>query len=143
MRYRDGARGFSASSRAGLYGDRSIAEHVETSDRTTAVICQIEHPHAVHAADEIARVEGVDCLFVGRADLAVALGVHDAAAPAVEQALEAVLGSGRTHGLPVGVHVADPAQAAAAAERGARLIIVGSDQSLLLTAARAAALGSR
>jgi 2-keto-3-deoxy-L-rhamnonate aldolase RhmA len=70
-RYRDGVRGFSNSPRAGGYGRLAMAEHLRSHDAAVSVVCQIEDPEAVDHVDEIAAVSGVDCLFIGRADLAV------------------------------------------------------------------------
>ena len=48
-----------------------------------SLICQIEEPAGVEAAAGIAAVDGVDALFVGRADLAVASGRDDFFGPEV------------------------------------------------------------
>lgn len=69
-----GTRGYSASPRAGGYGQRGMAEHLRLSDAHTAVLVQIESGEAVAQVREIAAVPGVDCLFIGPADLAVSIG---------------------------------------------------------------------
>ncbi|WP_259276329.1 aldolase/citrate lyase family protein, partial [Raoultella terrigena] len=81
-----GARGFSNSSRAGGYGARGMAEHLRASDAHTTVIVQIESAQAVAEASAIAAVPGVDCLFVGPADLAVSLGAQGLDDPRVADA---------------------------------------------------------
>jgi len=73
-RYRGGKRGFSNSPRAGRYGGLSLHQHVEHADRMTTVVAQIEDPEALDQIDAIAATDGIDALFIGRGDLAVALG---------------------------------------------------------------------
>ena len=73
-RYVGGKRGYSASARAGDYGECDMALHLHSGDTGTAVIVQIESVEAVARAEAIALVPGVDCLFIGPADLAVSIG---------------------------------------------------------------------
>lgn len=69
-RYRHGHRGFSPSGRAGSYGDAKMWAHIDAQDASIAVIAMIEDREAL---DAIVRVDGIDAIFVGRGDLAVAL----------------------------------------------------------------------
>src|SRR5690606_26600225 len=92
---------------------------------------------AVQAIDEIAAVPGVDCLLIGRADLAVSYGELRLDAPAIEAAVAAVLGAGQRAGRATGIFLPDAQQVAAYRERGASMFLIGSDQSLLAAGARA------
>jgi 2-keto-3-deoxy-L-rhamnonate aldolase RhmA len=130
-RYREGTRGFSNSPRAGDYGGRGMREHIELSDREVAVLCQIEDREAVEAIDDIARVPGIDCLFLGRADLAVSYRAFDLEHADVTRAVERVAAAGRAAGVPVGMFVGDAAAVPAFAELGISVFVVGSDQSVL------------
>ena len=130
-RYRDGTRGFSNSPRAGAYGGNAMLEHVERSDRETTVLCQIEDREAVDAIDEIAQVSGIDCLFIGRADLAVSYRVFDLAHREVEEAVERIASAGRAAGVPVGMFVGDENAVARYAALGVTLFVIGSDQATL------------
>lgn len=132
-RYResDGLRGFSNSSRAGGYGSLELAQHIEQSDRMATVIVQIESKAAVENVEQICRVRGVDALFVGRADLAVSYGVGTLTHPDVQKAVEHTLLIAREHGMPVGIFLSDTKEMETFFRLGARLFIVGSDQSLL------------
>ncbi|HSW22287.1 MAG TPA: aldolase/citrate lyase family protein, partial [Burkholderiaceae bacterium] len=76
-RYANGSRGFSNSPRAGDYGGIGMAELVARADDQTAVLCQIEDREAVERVEDIATFDGIDCLFIGRADLALSYGVFD------------------------------------------------------------------
>lgn len=130
-RYQAGARGFSNSPRAAAFGQVPLSEHVRQSDLNCNVICQIEDALAVEAIAEIAAVDEVDCLFIGRADLAVSYGCDRLDAPEVETAVERIIQAGRRRGKALGMFVADLGQVRAYRRRGVSLFIVGSDQAAL------------
>jgi len=75
--YGPGGRGFAGTSRAADYARRPLAEHLATARDEVSLICQIEDPDGVVNHADIAAVEGVDALFIGRADLAVSHGLND------------------------------------------------------------------
>ena len=130
-RYRRGTRGFSNSPRAGGYGRIAMSQHVDQADREAVVIGQVEDRDAIDVIERLAAIDGVDCLFIGRADLALSMGVDDIRDPRVEEALERVLAACRAAGKASGVFVADAGECARFEQLGASLFIVGSDQSLL------------
>jgi 2-keto-3-deoxy-L-rhamnonate aldolase RhmA len=134
-RYRGGKRGFSNSPRAGRYGGLSMWDHVAHADATTVVVAQIEDPEALDHVDAIARVDGIDALFIGRGDLAVALGARSSDAPEVHAAAERISATARAAGKPVMVFVGSTADAKAMRELGASAFIMSSDQGLLRQAA--------
>ncbi|RYF26279.1 MAG: aldolase [Comamonadaceae bacterium] len=133
-----GGRGFSASPRAGGYGQREMAELMRAGDTQTAVIVQIESMDAVEEAEAIAAVPGVDCLFVAPADLAVSMGANSLADPRVAEALARVCAAGRKAGRAIGCSVADSQQVPGLRALGVSFFVVGSDQALLKRAARQA-----
>ncbi|WP_370231114.1 aldolase/citrate lyase family protein [Salipiger bermudensis] len=55
-------------------------------------MCQIEDPDGVVNHAGIAGVEGVDALFIGRADLAVSHRLDDSFAPEVAEMTREILG---------------------------------------------------
>lgn len=130
-RYREGHRGFSNSPRAGGYGLMPLARHIDFHDGRAAVICQIEDAAALDHLDAIANIDGVDCLFVGRADLAVSLRRFDLNHEAVEQAVIQTLQAARRAGKAAGLFVADISDVERYAAFGASFFIVGSDQAVL------------
>jgi len=138
-RYRDGIRGYSNSPRSGAYGRTSMALHIEQSDRNTIVICQIEDREAVEAIDSIASISEVDCLFLGRADLAVSFGASEVTDPKVEQAVRRVCESCQAAKKAVGIFLGDSTQIDHYLELGVTLFVIGSDQSLLYANAAAIA----
>lgn len=133
-RFIGGRRGLSLSARFGGYGTRSRAEAVAEADRTL-IVCQIESAAAVEAVAEIAAVPGVGGLLIGRADLAMSMGVDGPRHPQVLAVVDRVLAVARARGLPVVMAVGADAEVAEFAARGAQSFIVGSDQSLLRQAA--------
>src|SRR5205823_5913203 len=101
-------------------------------------IVQIESARAVTAAEEIAAIDGVDVLFVGPRDLSHDLGVPgQVTTPVFLDALEQVRLAARKHGKACGLLVTDGSAAAAKVAEGWTFITIGSDSTLLATAATA------
>jgi 2-keto-3-deoxy-L-rhamnonate aldolase RhmA len=134
-RYRGGKRGFSNSPRAGRYGGLSLSQHVERADATTTVVAQIEDPEALDQIDAIAGVDGIDALFIGRGDLAVALAATSPDAPQIRAAAERISAAARRAGKPVMVFIGSEKDALAMREIGASAFIFSSDQGLMRQAA--------
>ncbi len=141
-RFAGGDRGFSNSARFGRYGTTTVDQAVAIGDRAR-IICQIESAAAVAAADEIAAVEGVAGLLIGRADLALSMGLRSLDAEAVRQGARTALGAARRHGKLAGMALGDAAEVAPWLEAGANLFVVGHDQGLLRKAAAATVAAAR
>lgn len=133
--YGAGGRGYAGSSRAARFTTRPMAEHLAISARETAIIAQIEDPEALDEIDAIAAVPGIDALFIGRADLTVALGASNQDDERVVAAVEAICAAGRRHGRAVGMFVARAEDVPAWRARGASLFLLESDQTFLLRGA--------
>jgi 2-keto-3-deoxy-L-rhamnonate aldolase RhmA len=115
-----------------------MRDHIHDSHSQTALIAQIEDPAALDAVGAIAAVEGIDGVFIGRADLAVAMGKELAAAE-VDAAAASICSSAIAAGIAVGIFVANVSDAAEIARwraAGASLFLVGSDQSFVLAGAK-------
>lgn len=134
--YGRGGRGYSGSTRAAGFAGRKIGAQMELAKQRTTVIVQIEDVEALEAIDAIARVPGVDCLFVGRIDLTVSLGKADPDDPEVVRAVEKICAAGKAANVPVGMFVAQAAEARVWAARGASLFVLASDHAFLLSGAR-------
>jgi 2-keto-3-deoxy-L-rhamnonate aldolase RhmA len=134
-RYQGGRRGYSGSPRHAGYGAGGMWKTVEAADAATIVIAQIEDPEALDEIDAIAAVDGIDALFIGRGDLAVALGAKSSNAPEVRSAVERIGKAARAAGKPVWVFVAGLAEAAWLREQGATAFVVASDQGFIRKAA--------
>ena len=130
-----GGRGYAGSTRAAGYTTKPMAEHLADSEAQSVVIAQIEDLEALGAIDEIAQVEGIDCLFVGRIDLMVALGAESPGDSAVVRAVEKICRSAVDAGRPVGMFVGDMDEIPQWQEAGASLFLLSSDHSFLMQGA--------
>jgi 2-keto-3-deoxy-L-rhamnonate aldolase RhmA len=137
-RYIGGNRG-SGASRGGEYGGRG-EDNYRISDDISTVICMIEDRGALDAVGDIAATDGVDALFVGRADLALSLRNADGPVPTVKEAVEAVVAAARAAGKPASAVVQSLAsdEAKWLMDLGLTTLMVASDLGLLRQAARGA-----
>jgi len=133
--YGPGGRGYAGSSRAAGFAGKPINQHMSDSASRTSLILQIEDLEALEKIEKIAAVRGVDCLFIGRIDLTVALGAESPHDPRVVEAVEHICAVARAAGRPVGMFVPEAAEAQAWIKRGASLFLLESDQLFLLRAA--------
>ncbi|MDQ7910152.1 aldolase/citrate lyase family protein [Phytohabitans sp. ZYX-F-186] len=122
-----GHRGAGGTGRAGRWGLLPRDEYVRQGD--TAVLCvpQLESAEAIADAPAILAVDGVDAVFVGAADLALSLGDSRPVPALVDAALAAAARAGK----PCGLATVTARQAADAARRGARFLLVGNDAGML------------
>ena len=100
--YVPGGRGFAGSTRAAAYTTLGMAKHREAS-RNVAIIAQIEDFEALDEIDAIASVEGIDALFIGRADLTISMEAECSDNLNVVQAVEQICAEGRKAGRAVGM----------------------------------------
>jgi 4-hydroxy-2-oxoheptanedioate aldolase len=124
-----GTRGVGPGRGSG-YG-RSLADYAASANDAVAVGVQIETGEGVAQASEIARVEGVDFVFVGPGDLAASLGVPFGDTR-VEPSVASVLAAARAARRPAGIWAATAEEAARRAAAGFQLVTVGSDIGVLV-----------
>jgi 2-keto-3-deoxy-L-rhamnonate aldolase RhmA len=134
-RYKGGERGFSNSPRFGRYGATTMAEAIAIGD-VAEVHCQIESQQAVANAAAIAAVPGVASLVIGRADLALSMGLDRADHPDVLAATEAAIRAARAAGKDAVIVTGGAAELPPFARMGATLAVVGSDQALMRVGAK-------
>lgn len=134
----DCGRGFAGSPRAAGYTTRSMTDHLADSREKTTVIVQIEDIAALPNVSEIAAVDGVDGLFIGRVDLAVAMqkAVSD---DAVLAAVRTICADAKSAEPAVGLFTPNLDELPDWVEAGASLFLLSSDQSMLLAGANALA----
>lgn len=140
--YRPGGRGYAGSSRAAAYTTLGMERH-RAQAANIAVIAQIEDADALDAIDGIAAVEGVDALFIGRADLTVSLGATSMDDPRVIAAVDRICTAARAAGRTVGMFVARLEEVPAWRDKGVTLFLLQSDQEFILAGARALAAALR
>jgi 2-dehydro-3-deoxyglucarate aldolase len=125
-----GVRGVAGMVRAGAYGLDS--NYVKSSNNQACAIVLIESVEGVENVDSIAQVEGVDCLFIGTADLSASMGLlaqtrHDD----VKAAVERVLTAARKHSKAVGIFATSVEEARQYREKGVTFIALHSDTGWL------------
>jgi 4-hydroxy-2-oxoheptanedioate aldolase len=138
-----GVRGVALLNRAAGFGARG-RENVETFNERVVGVVQIESERAAAEADAIAALHGVDCLFVGPADLTHSLGIllqtgHERFIAAVD----AVRAAAARHGKATGVLVRDAEELRRYRALGFTLLAFGSDTSFVVAGARAAVEAAR
>ena len=141
----DGLRSFGPI-RGALYGGRGYAAE---ANQQIACIVMLETKEGLDNLDDVVSTPGVDGVYIGPSDLALALGLpaqgdtdhaeHAAAVTRIEQ-------SCRKHGVALGIHTSSPEYASRYIDRGFDFVTVGSDMGWLsrgavgdLKAARAGA----
>jgi 2-keto-3-deoxy-L-rhamnonate aldolase RhmA len=139
-RYRKGRRGYSNSPRAGRYGGKDFATHIEEADAQTTVIAMIEDAEALDEIDAIVAVEGLDAIFIGRADLTLALGAMALDAAPVQRAVERICVAARKASTPVCVPAGGVVERDWYSALGATVFVVATDQAFMRRAATAALL---
>jgi 2-dehydro-3-deoxyglucarate aldolase len=134
---RAGLRGAAGAVRAAAYGMRR--DYMTNANAQIATIVQIESAAALEAVDAIAATPGIDCLFIGPADLAASLGhLGDAKHPDVQAAIERVVAAAQRAGIASGIFALDVASARQYAQAGIKVISLASDGMWLLKATRQA-----
>ncbi len=117
-----GRRGFSRSVRASGYGLRP------PTTEPPLIFAQIENIEGVESAREIAKVDGIDVLFVGPADLRFDLAARPAQAT---RDFDACLREVATAGKPCGILVRDRAEADKLRQLGFTHLAFDSDLGIL------------
>ena len=135
-RFGHGGRGYAGSTRWAGYTTRPMAELLARSAAETVVIAQIEEPEGVEAADAIARVDGIDALFAGPADLAVCLGTTDPQSAEVRAAMRTSGEAARANGKAFMTFAPDASTREALRELGVSAFCIGSEHGFILDGAR-------
>ncbi|MGY9082567.1 MAG: aldolase/citrate lyase family protein [Acidimicrobiales bacterium] len=124
-----GIRGV-ASARAARWG--RIDDYYRQANDEMCVLVQVETIKGVKNLMDIARVDGVDGVFIGPSDLGAALGhIGDATHPDVREAVVASITAVRAAGKPAGVLSVNPTLAREYRDAGANFVAVGVDTSML------------
>jgi 2-keto-3-deoxy-L-rhamnonate aldolase RhmA len=132
--YVSGGRGYAGSSRAAGYTSKGMTAH-RAAAKNVIVIAQIEDVEGVDNIDGIARVEGIDALFIGRADLTIAYGAETSDDAVVVDAVDRIVAAGRAAGRVTGMFLGRAGDVPIWREKGASLFILGSDHEFLLQGA--------
>ena len=110
------------------YTGGDLAAKIESANRDTLLIAQIETIAGVEHVDEIAAVDGIDVLWIGQFDLANSLGFpgqfdH----PRFVEAVDRVLAACKRHRKTPGVMCSDLVSGRAMLEQGFRMMSYSGD----------------
>lgn len=118
----------------------TLTDYTRTADHQISLIVQVENRAGLAALDDILAVEGIDCVFIGPADLAADMGhPGDMTHPKVHAAIIDTLGRIRDAGKVPGILSLSDESIEAYLDAGARFVAVGIDVITLAQAARATA----
>jgi 2-keto-3-deoxy-L-rhamnonate aldolase RhmA len=137
-RYAGGSRGFAGLTRASNWGRVSGIKHMAQQDSGIACIAMIEDLEAVDRAGDIAGVEGIDALFIGRGDLTAAFGDDPQASAKVAEITAKVAAAAREAGVPLMMLPTSKPDLATSREHGASAMLISSDHGFIRSAASAA-----
>ncbi|MBN1342238.1 MAG: aldolase [Phycisphaerae bacterium] len=127
-----GRRGFDNAGPDGGFCFAPPLEYLEHANRETLLIAQIEDPEALDRLDEIIGVEGMDLLFLGPADLSVAMGIpFQFDHPRMQEAYERVAKAAESAGKWWGTVALNPDQVKRNCDQGGRLFNLGGDHGTL------------
>lgn len=131
----EGIRGVgSALARASRWN--RIDNYLHTASDDICVLAQVESVNALRNLESIARVDGVDGVFFGPADLSASMGKRgNPADPSVQEAIVAGIECVKRHGKAAGILASTPELAHKYLDLGALFVAVGVDTTLLLRAA--------
>ncbi|MBL8643841.1 MAG: HpcH/HpaI aldolase/citrate lyase family protein [Rhodospirillaceae bacterium] len=115
----------------------AIPHYIRRADAEICVLAQIESRTGLDNITAIARVSGIDGIFIGPSDLSAALGYPgEPSHPDVLKAIESAIAAVRAAGKPVGILAADPALARRYVGLGCRFVAVGTDAGLFASGVR-------
>ena len=123
-----GERGFDGGNADNNYGSYPAGDYTKAANDTTWIVAQIESPRALENVDEIAAVEGVDCVFFGPGDYSALTGRPgdirgQQTLDAAKQTAAATLAAGKVFGTLV----FEKEHADFMKDIGARMLVVGAD----------------
>lgn len=110
------------------------ADYAEYANQEILTIAMVETKEAMDNLDAIARVEGLDMIFVGTSDLRLGLTgkfASDGDDSVVEDALDTILAACEKYDLLAGLFTATPNYAKQMIARGFRFVTVKSDSMIL------------
>jgi len=137
MRYAPlGTRGVAKMVRATGFGKDFDTYHQGEKENILGVL-QIETVEALDHLDQIAGLDGVDVLFIGPADLSMALGIFGQLDhPLFKDALKATVDAAQKAGKATGILLFKPEEYPTYHDLGIRMIACGADATFVASGAR-------
>jgi 4-hydroxy-2-oxoheptanedioate aldolase len=125
-----GIRGVSVAARASRYG--RTPGYLGRANTEICVLVQVETRTALNELEAIARVDGVDGVFIGPSDLAASLGhIGNPAHADVQAAIKDAVDRLKKAGKPAGILTGNEDEARRYIEWGFLFVAVGADVGLL------------
>jgi 4-hydroxy-2-oxoheptanedioate aldolase len=125
-----GIRGVSVAARASRYG--RTPGYLGKANTEICVLVQVETREAMNELEAIARVDGVDGVFIGPSDLAASLGhLGNPAHADVQAAIKEAVTRLKAFGKPAGILTGNEDEARRYIEWGYLFVAVGADVGLL------------
>ncbi|HUE76285.1 MAG TPA: aldolase/citrate lyase family protein [Chloroflexota bacterium] len=110
----------------------NVMEKMRDANESTVCVALIETEEGVRNVDDIARVPGLDVVWIGHFDLSQSLGIPgEFEHPRFTSAVQRVLEAANAHGIAAGMMVSDPAQAIDRIRQGFRCVAYWGDVWLL------------
>jgi 4-hydroxy-2-oxoheptanedioate aldolase len=129
--------------RAALYGGRGYA--VEANDEIVCIV-MIETEEGIAKLEEVVTTPGVGGVYIGPADLALALGLPargDTDDPLHLATVDRILAACKKHGVPAGIHTSSLDYAKRRLAAGFDFVTLGTDSGFLMQAVAADLAGAR
>jgi len=130
-KFQNGGRGFSLSHRSAQYGALTQEQYVEKNDGGVLRAMQIEDPEGADDAEKIAAAAGVDLIFVGPADLALALSLSTGGNSDLESQIGKIAQRSMCSGTTAGIFLPNAANLENYIELGFSLFVMSTDQAIL------------
>jgi len=121
-------------------------DYWRSANETVLTFAMIETAPALENLDAIMSTPGLDAIYVGPADLGLALGEGPVGDPTSEKTLAAmrrICETAKKHGIIPGTHTSSPEGARRMFEMGFRFATILADTALLSAAARAAVAAAK
>jgi 4-hydroxy-2-oxoheptanedioate aldolase len=123
-----GERGVDGANADAPYCCMPLVQYLKKANEETLLLIQIESPKAVEAVEAIAKVPGVDALFLGPGDLSVLYGVPgEFEHPKLVKALERVAKAAKRAGIHWGTVTPNPTHSRKLIDMGARILCHNAD----------------
>jgi len=125
-----GVRGVAAASRASRYG--RVTDYLKKANAEQCVLVQVETRIAMEQLEAIAKVDGVDGVFIGPSNHSASLGhLRNPAHPEAQKAMEDAVRRLKAIGKPAGILTGNEEEIRRYIGWGYTFVAVGSDVGLL------------
>lgn len=133
-----GIRGTAGSARGSRYG--RVKDYLKKANSEICVLVQAETREALGQLEAIAKVDGIDGVFIGPSDLAASMGhIGELTHPEVQKAIEDAGRRLKALGKPAGILTLNEDEARRYISWGYTFVAVGADVGLLARSADALA----